>query len=251
MAVTLLFGLGLLGAACSSDDSPETTTTSAPEATTTSAPGDEAGGDKEQTGVGDWGATATDMRGRDGETTDFECSAEGTPGSVWGTNIYTDDSSVCTAAVQVGLIELSDGGTVTIEIAAGRDEYYGSTHNGIESAAYGAWSGSFIFPDADELEVSTEIAWDRAANFYDEADSPVTVACMANGSQGSVWGTGPFTADSSICTAALFAGEITEADGGEVTFEFSDGRDSYDSGDANGVTTKSYGAYGDSFDFVD
>ena len=247
-AVTLGVVLVLFGAACSSED---TAGGAGADAATTTAAGADGEDQKEQTGVGDWGADATAMRGKVGERAQFECSAKGTPGSVWGTNVYTDDSSVCTAAVQVGLIDLTDGGTVTIEIAEGSDEYFGTTVNGVESASYGAWPGSFIFPDAETVEVTTEIAWDRAANFYDKADSPVTVTCMANGSQGSVWGTGPFTADSSICTAALYAGVITAHYGGEVTFEFSDGRDSYDSGEANGVTTKSYGAYGDSFDFVD
>ena len=45
---------------------------------------------------------------------------------VWGTDVYTDDSSICTAAVHAGLIEADDGGEVTFELAPGRDEYTGS-----------------------------------------------------------------------------------------------------------------------------
>lgn len=243
----------LLIAGCSSDDETSTSSTTvavdepADEVTTddTTDP-DERG----QTAEGPWGETAASMRGEEGSTADFDCPPEGTAGRVWGTNTYTDDSSVCTAAVQAGLITFDDGGTVTVQIAAGRDEYFGSTHNDVKSRPYGAWAGSFVFPDAEQLDVTEEISWDRAANFYNGAEGALTVTCMADGSQGSVWGTGPFTADSSVCTAAVFTGEITSDEGGEVTFEFSEGLESYDAGEANDVTTQSYGSYSSSFDFV-
>lgn len=250
--------LALLIAGCSSEDSDDkvtkstTTTTSTTEDTTDDATDDttDDADSRAQAGQGPWSETAASMRGKDGTTAEFDCPPEGTAGTVWGTNIYTDDSSVCTAAVQVGLITFDEGGTVTIEIAPGAKEYVGSNHNGVESRPYGTWDGSFTFPDADELEVDAGITWDRAANFYANEEGPVTVTCVADGTPGSVWGTGPFTADSSICTAALFAGEITSEDGGEVTFEFSEGLDSYEGGEANGVTTQSYGSYDSSFDFV-
>ena len=68
-----------------------------------------------------------------------------TPGD-WGT--YTDDSSVCSAAVQAGLITLANGGNVTIEIQPGANSYTGSTKNGITSSDYGPWSGSNTFVTA-------------------------------------------------------------------------------------------------------
>jgi hypothetical protein len=67
---------------------------------------------------------------------------------VWGTDVYTDDSSVCTAAVHAGLITLAGGGTVTAEIRPGQSSYKGSTRNGITSSPYASWLGSFIFPGA-------------------------------------------------------------------------------------------------------
>jgi hypothetical protein len=57
--------------------------------------------------------------------------------------VYTDDSSVCTAAVHAGAITVEDGGEVTIEITAGEDSYEGTEQNGIESFDYGPWGGSF------------------------------------------------------------------------------------------------------------
>ena len=64
---------------------------------------------------------------------------------IWGTDTYTDDSSVCTAAVHSGAISLAAGGTVTIEIRPGLDAYRSSTRNGITSVPYGSWHGSFVF----------------------------------------------------------------------------------------------------------
>jgi hypothetical protein len=69
---------------------------------------------------------------------------------VWGTNIYTDDSSVCTAAVHGGLITLAKGGKVKIEMRDGQPSYRGSTRNGIKSNKYPAWTGSFIVVDAPD-----------------------------------------------------------------------------------------------------
>ena len=79
-----------------------------------------------------------------GQEFDFDCPAGGEVRNVWGTDIYTDDSSVCTAGVHAGAITLEDGGTVTIEIRAGEDEYEDSERNGIESLSYPAWGGSFV-----------------------------------------------------------------------------------------------------------
>lgn len=94
-----------------------------------------------------WRANATAYRGRDGEQFDYDCPAGGEPDTVWGTDIYTDDSSVCTAAVHVGLITLQEGGSVTIEIRPGEDSYEATERNGIETSPYPAWGGSFVIVD--------------------------------------------------------------------------------------------------------
>ncbi|NMC62318.1 MAG: hypothetical protein GYA55_04050 [SAR324 cluster bacterium] len=75
----------------------------------------------------------------------FICPSGGVANSIWGTDIYTYDSSICTAAVHVGLISLQNGGEVTIRIRPGQSSYIASTRHGITSSSYGPWSGSFIF----------------------------------------------------------------------------------------------------------
>lgn len=68
--------------------------------------------------------------------------------TVWGTDIYTDDSSICTAAVHAGVIPAS-GGAVTFTVVAGQDSYTGTTQNGVTTSNYGSWGGSFSFVDGN------------------------------------------------------------------------------------------------------
>jgi phage baseplate assembly protein gpV len=245
--------LGLIGSGCSGDEVTSLSTTSTTETPTTAAAEDErtdAGG-QDESALEAWQRTAGPYRGRIGERVELECDPGGDEASIWGTNVYTDDSSVCTAAVHQGLIGFDEGGTVTIEVVDGQDEYVGSEANGVTSRSYGAWGGSFSFPDATPLEVASTIDWSRAANFYADRDQEqFTVECEPGGAAGSVWGTGTYTDDSSICTAAVHAGLITFAEGGEVAFRFTAGQDSYAGSSANGVDSRDYGSWGTSFEFV-
>ena len=93
-----------------------------------------------------WAVNAVEHRAQTGDEFTYDCppADESRIDSVWGTEVYTDDSSICTAAVHVGAITIDDGGEVTIEITAGEDSYEGTEQNGIESLDYGPWGGSFI-----------------------------------------------------------------------------------------------------------
>ncbi|XP_013397759.1 uncharacterized protein LOC106164412 [Lingula anatina] len=75
------------------------------------------------------------------------CSAS--TASVWGTGVYTDDSSICRAAIHDGRIPAS-GGQVTISKTRGGTRFSGSVKNGITSKSYGAWPGAFEFLDPDQ-----------------------------------------------------------------------------------------------------
>ncbi|HLL52497.1 MAG TPA: LCCL domain-containing protein [Myxococcaceae bacterium] len=89
---------------------------------------------------------ASEHRGKNGQRFRYVCPPNGTTSSVWGTDVYTDDSSICTAAVHAGKFSLAAGGTVTIEIRPGQAAYVGTTRNSVTSSDYGSWSGSFVFP---------------------------------------------------------------------------------------------------------
>jgi hypothetical protein len=172
---------------------------------------------------------------------------------VWGAGTYTDDSSVCTAAVQMGLIGFDDGGSVTYETAAGQAEYDAGTAHGVTSSRYGSFAGSFTFPDAPPGSIDFALGpetWSRNATEYRGQDgTTVTVPCAAGGPTGSAWGTGTYTDDSSVCTAAVHAGLITVEEGGTVVIEIAPGQSSYRGSTAHGVSSGDYGSFEGSFRF--
>jgi hypothetical protein len=73
------------------------------------------------------------------------CSPTHYTGQVWGTLTYTEDSSVCMAALHAGAIG-RNGGAVTVRSTQGCPGYSGTINNGVASADYGAWGSSFYFP---------------------------------------------------------------------------------------------------------
>lgn len=87
---------------------------------------------------------ATGLRGTGQQLTCW-CTAESTRGgAVWGTDVYTDDSTICRAAVHAGVISGS-GGSVRIRILPGMQSYAGTQRNGVESSPYASWHGSYRF----------------------------------------------------------------------------------------------------------
>jgi LCCL domain-containing protein len=92
-----------------------------------------------------------DLRGMNGERYTFACPpGKPQPSRISGSGPYTDDSSICTAAVHAGVIHARDGGGVTIEVRPARDTYPGSERNYIRSASYGqSWGGSFVVLGSD------------------------------------------------------------------------------------------------------
>lgn len=70
------------------------------------------------------------------------CPPGCTPRTVWGTEIYTNDSSVCSAAIHAGAITAEAGGVVLVTWLPGQDAYIGTTANGITTLDYGTWGGS-------------------------------------------------------------------------------------------------------------
>ena len=77
------------------------------------------------------------------------CGPQQMTGTAWGTMTYTDDSSICAAAVHAGAIPAS-GGTVTAQAAAGCNSYPATTNNGIATSEWGSWGASFFFPSVSD-----------------------------------------------------------------------------------------------------
>jgi hypothetical protein len=204
----------------------------------------------------EWDDTAIVLRGQPGSRFVYVCPAAGRKDEVWGTTIYADNSTVCSAAVQAGAIVYEDGGIVTIEHLPGRPSYTGSTANGITSSSLGPWPGSFQIIGAEK---GSDVAgvkmggagWTASATrFRGQNGGTYRYICPGGAIAGTVYGSGTYTDDSSVCTAAVYAGLFTLADGGRVTIAIAPAQSAYTAGFANGVHTRSSGPALGSFTVV-
>ena len=94
--------------------------------------------------TGDWVTPPNRFPAQAGVIYRFVCPPANQTGTVWGTDVYTDDSSICEAAVHAGVIG-RDGGTVHYERLGAQQSFRGSLRNGVQSLDYAAWPGSFRF----------------------------------------------------------------------------------------------------------
>lgn len=156
LVAVALVGLGASLGACGGSSSSNSTTTTTAAATTTTgrATTSTAAGATTTTvratptpaGLSPWSVRPSDLDAVVGTRYSFACPAAGdASGAVWGVGPYTDDSSICTAAVHAGLITVVSGGTVSFDMQAGADSYKGSTVNGVTTLDYGAWPAQFVF----------------------------------------------------------------------------------------------------------
>jgi hypothetical protein len=81
-----------------------------------------------------------------GQSSPLTCDCNGTPvASLWGTYVYTDDSNICTAAVQAGVKSWFSNQSVTVYPYDSLNHYQGKSVNGVASMNWGPWSKSFTF----------------------------------------------------------------------------------------------------------
>lgn len=204
-----------------------------------------------------WTTQADHLRGKQGERFTFLLPPGGPrSGRLWGTNLYTDDSSIGLAAVHAGLITPEHGGTVTIEIRPGVGSYAGSTRHGVTSQGYGGWHGSFTFvgtrPAPPTESQVIQGTWTTQADGHrSRIGERLTFTFPGGGPRsGRLWGTDLYTDDSSIALAAVHAGLITPEHGGTVTIEIRPGVGSYTGSTRHGATSQGYGGWHGSFVFI-
>jgi TIR domain-containing protein/LCCL domain-containing protein len=171
------------------------------------------------------------------------CGSEAMHGSgaVWGTDVYTDDSSLCLAALHAGVVG-PGGGVITVLRSGGRQLYIGSARNGVASHDFGRYGTSMTF-DGIALPSGPEPC-PTTLSINRNLPTPFSCTCGsgAASSSGAVWGTDLYTDDSALCLAAVHAGAIGP-EGGLVTVQRSEGRPLYVGTARNGVTSHDFGSY--------
>jgi hypothetical protein len=243
------------------------------------------GGERVQTpATGDPGVMSP-LRGRVGQILAVDLVGDPGAGAVWGTDIYTDDSSVAAAAVHAGVLAAGQRGVVRIEVLPGRDRpsawqgaaghsYEGSTRNGVTSLSYGAWGGSYRFVSAEATDPGTmrqtpgAVLRDSAiATVSGDSGQPPAASVwnpatlrqfkqlgaksfeieLVGATDGYVWGSDVYTDDSSLPAAAVHAGALQPGERGRVRITLLDGRPSYSASSRHGVTSEPWGEWGGSF----
>ena len=107
----------------------------------------EAGGPSLENNNYDTNINAVNKRENIGNTYYYKIKGS-TEGTVWGDNIYTDDSNIAKAAVLEGKCNIGQEKIVAIKMIEGKSSYSSSNKNEISSVSYGSWPASYVFTDA-------------------------------------------------------------------------------------------------------
>jgi hypothetical protein len=190
---------------------------------------------------------ATSFRGKLGRQFDVEIVG-GTQGSIWGTDIYTDDSHIATAAVHAGLVKPGEHATVTVTMVESPEEHVASARNGVKSQAWGTYSTSYILTRKSQATRTTTrpAAPTTASGFSGKLGRRFDIEVVGQ-TDGNVWGTDVYTDDSHIATAAVHAGLVKAGERAIVTLTIVESPDQHRGTTRNGVTTRDYGSFSSSF----
>jgi LCCL domain len=191
------------------------------------------------------------LRGQNGKVFLFEVTgANG--GTVWGTDIYTDDSSLAAACVHAGLLQVGQKGAIKVTILPGENAYQGSTRNGVATHNWNAWGGSFKVEVGKRIRGGVKPGGGALAdpgtlqNFRGQIGKEFLIQ-VTGSTNGVVWGTDIYTDDSSLATAAVHAGVLKDGEKGVVKVTILAGQQQYTDSTRNGVTTSSYAEWGGSY----
>ena len=173
-------------------------------------------------------------------------------GQVWGSDIYTDDSSVAAAAVHAGLVGVGDFTFVKVTLVPGQGRYEGTARNGITSQAYEQWDGSFRLEPAPPPWTVQLPAGEDASRLVQLSGmrgrtGTSFVMQVVGAATGSVWGSGTYSDDSSIAAAAVHAGLLKPGEVGMIRVTTAAGQAAYVASEQNGVKSQAYGPFEGSF----
>ena len=184
-----------------------------------------------------------DLRDVVGERFTFICQGNLQIQFVYGTDRYTDDSPICTAAVHAGVIQKETGGAVTLLIEEGVDAYPASTRNGVSSASWKWYDRHYVFVSGS----GGQIDWGTSATkLPKDFTTPLDLFCPPGAAAylvtKAVYGSDIYSDTTPICVAAVHAGVITLA-GGDVRLTPRGPQTSFAASTRNGVTSRAYGSW--------
>lgn len=173
-------------------------------------------------------------------------------GSVWGTDVYTDDSAVAAAAVHAGVLRVGEFGFVRITMMQGQPAYVGSTRGGIISQNYGEFQGSFQIAAAPQpwaIKLPDDVADGTGMVTLPSLRKEIGISfsVKVTGAAGTIRGSDIYTDDSSIAVAAVHAGVLRLGETGYVRVTILPGQEAYAGSEQNGVKSVNGGKWQGSF----
>ncbi|XP_013405792.1 uncharacterized protein LOC106170475 isoform X2 [Lingula anatina] len=187
-------------------------------------------------------------------------------GSIWGTDIYHNNSAVCRAAAHA-IQEVSEGGVVTAKGEGNQVSFAGTVRNSITSHGFHrSWPSAFSFVETtagcegcESFQTCKDLGGGNMGCVY-ELDcyshwsktckhrfgtEPCRVWCRSGCTRGSrVYGTDFYAPYSGICPAGR---HVNGQDGGLVTFVAGEEKSSLTGSARNGITSYNAGAQEETF----
>ncbi len=193
----------------------------------------------------------------------FLVTAKASAGGVWGTNAYTSDSVLASTVVHAGVLSEGQTGIVRVVMGSGLTNFLGSTSNGVTSSNFGTYVSSYSV--TDERGSNAIVAYPGmpenplsdpgTLSGFRGRNSASIYFNVTGSTSGGVWGTGTYTDDSTLATAAVHAGILRSGQKGVVKATIQPGLTlfymyspaPYVASTANGVTSNSFGTFGGSY----
>lgn len=164
-------------------------------------------------------------------------------GSVWGTDLYTYDSDLAAAAVHCGVLGSGETALLRVTMFPPLKKYVGSVRFGVQSYDWENSSGTY-----ESYEICRAAAEVAGAVFEDPGNLAdysqrigETVRFRVVGTaDGSLWGTGLYSYDSDLSTAAVHAGLLEPGQVGVVCVTIHPGPSRFTGSTAHGVASSDW-----------
>ena len=193
--------------------------------------------------------TLVNYRGQNGKAFYFEVTGNKAAGTVYGTDLYTDDSTLAAAAVHAGVLADGQKGVVKVTVLPGAASYAASDRNGVSSVGWNDWVGSYRVQAVGAATAAADVQPDpgNLAAFRGQNGKAFLFEVTGNKAAGAVWGSGTYTDDSMLAAAAVHAGVLADGQKGIVKVTILPGAAGYEGSEKNGVASENWGAWEGSY----
>ena len=171
-------------------------------------------------------------------------------GAVWGDAVYTLDSDPGTAAVHAGLVRDGETKMITFWVVPSPLTYGEANRNGVQSRRWRAFRAAFVMQAAGvPAQAANRLPVSRGVGGILERLQPGESAIipLTGSDKGTVWGSGVYTGDSPLETAAVHAGVAEPGERCSVVVTRVEPLARYEGSRKHGVETQSWGAYPTAF----